>query len=62
MARPPKKPGEKYSTPPRQIGRISDDVWAIIQAGQAASGLTMTDWATKVLRREAEKILEKSGK
>lgn len=59
MARPPKPPGEHYRTTARQLGRVPDDEWELIQRAVAKSGKTLTDWATEILLRNAKRQLEK---
>lgn len=57
MGRPPKPKGEKFQTPPRSLGRVSDEDWETIQAGARESGETFTKWATEVLLRAAKRLL-----
>ena len=45
----PKPPGEKYLTVARQLGRVSDDDWAEVQAAAAAAGKTFTAWSIEIL-------------
>jgi uncharacterized protein (DUF1778 family) len=59
--RPPKPPGEKYKTPARQLGRVSDEDWALLQQAAAASGEeSFTAWAVAILIRNAKRQLNKS--
>lgn len=53
--RPAKPPGERYKTPPRQLGRVSDADWQTLQHAAEASGKSFTDWAVTVLLRAAKR-------
>jgi hypothetical protein len=55
--RPPKHPDDRYRTPARQIGRVSDDDWNTILRAVEATGQTKTEWATHVLLKAAERVL-----
>lgn len=55
MPRPPKPPGEKYTTPNRFVGRISAAEWAEITEAAQASGETLTAWAKAALLKAARK-------
>lgn len=45
MARPKKDPKDKYETPARQLGRVSNEDWAELQAAAERAGLSFTKWA-----------------
>lgn len=53
--RPAKPPGEKYTTTPRQLGRVSDEDWEKLQAASEAAGKTFTAWAVAILLRAAKR-------
>ena len=55
--RPAKAPGEKYRTPQRQLGRVSDDDWETLKAAAKKRGETFTAWALAVLLRAAKREL-----
>jgi uncharacterized protein (DUF1778 family) len=59
MSRPPKAQGEKYKTPQRQLGRVSDEDWETLKAAAAKRGETFTAWALAVLLRAAKRQLSK---
>ena len=58
IGRPPKPPDEKYLTPARQIGRVADEDWEILQRAARASGKPFTTWAIEILLRNARRQLE----
>jgi hypothetical protein len=62
MARPKKPEGEKFSTPPRIIGRVQEEDWQIILDGVKASGKLKTQWMTETLLRAAKREIRKQGK
>lgn len=49
MARPKKPAGEKYQTMARQLGRVDDATWAILQAAAKREGETFIGWALPIL-------------
>lgn len=55
LGRPPKPPGEKWATPARQLGRVSDADWEVLQEAAAAKGQTFTAWAVAVLLAAAKR-------
>ena len=57
--RPRKPPGEKYLTPPRQIGRWTDEDWELVKSAAEKEGKTITDWAKAILLRNARRVLNK---
>mgnify|MGYP001809818626 CR=1 FL=1 len=45
--------------PPRQLGRISDEDWELLQAAAKVSGAkNFTKWALAVLLAEAKQLLK----
>lgn len=61
MGRPRKPLSDKYATPPRILGRVSDDKWKLILAGAAASGKNKTQWITETLILAARGLLYQNG-
>jgi len=58
--RPPKPPGEKYRTPARQLGRVADEDWELLQRAAKESGKpSFTAWALEILLRNAKRQLKK---
>lgn len=55
MGRPPKKPEDRYKTPARQLGRVSDSDWQELQQAAERSGKTFTAWAVEILLRAARR-------
>ncbi len=53
--RPPKPAGEKFSTPARQLGRVSDEDWQLLQKAAETAGKTFTQWALDILLRNARR-------
>jgi len=53
--RPTKDPEDKVLTPARQLGRVSDEDWAILQGAAASSGKSFTKWALEILLRAAKR-------
>lgn len=53
--RPAKPPGEKYETPGRRLGRVSDVDWDTLQRAAEASGKSFTEWAVAILLRAAKR-------
>lgn len=62
MARPRKPESEKFSTPPRILGRVQEDDWQLILEGVKASGKLKTQWMTETLLRAAKREIRKHGK
>lgn len=57
VGRPPKTKGEKYKTPQRQLGRVSDEDWETLKAAAEKRGETFSAWALAVLLRAAKREL-----
>jgi hypothetical protein len=57
MGRTPKPEGEKYKTPQRQLGRVSDEDWETLKAAAEKRGETFSAWALAVLLRAAKREL-----
>jgi hypothetical protein len=57
MGRTPKPDGEKYKTPQRQLGRVSDEDWDTLKAAAEKRGETFSAWALAVLKRAAKREL-----
>jgi hypothetical protein len=53
--RPAKPPGEKYETPGRRLGRVSDEEWETLQRAAESSGKNFTEWAVSILLRAAKR-------
>ena len=62
MARPKKPIEDRYATPPRMIGRVSEEDWKIILDGVEASGVSKTEWMTETLIKAAKLQIKKQGK
>lgn len=60
MARPQKDPSEKFRTPARQLGRVSDERWESLQKAAFMAGKSFTEWALAHLEAAAER--EKKSK
>ena len=59
IGRPPKRAADKYRTPARQLGRISADDWAELQAAAQAAGQTFLAWALPALLGKARRNARK---
>jgi hypothetical protein len=59
MARPAKPKGAHVRTTVRQLGRVDDQTWNLIQQAVAASGETFTAWAVEALIRKAKRQAKK---
>jgi hypothetical protein len=57
VGRPQKPKNEKYRTPQRQLGRVSDEEWETLKAAAAKRGETFSAWALAVLKRAAKREL-----
>lgn len=57
VGRKPKPEGEKYKTPQRQLGRVSDEDWETLKAAAEKRGDTFSAWALAVLLRAAKREL-----
>lgn len=58
VGRPPKPEGEKYLTPARQLGRVSDEDWQLLQDAAQKAGKPFTRWAVEILLRNARRQLK----
>ena len=56
--RPPKPAEERYMTPSRQLGRVSDEDWQVLQDAASKSGKSFTQWAVEILLRNAKRQLD----
>lgn len=59
--RPVKPDSERYRTTVRQLGRVSDESWNLIQEAVAISGETFTAWAVDALTKKAKRQLKQRG-
>jgi uncharacterized protein (DUF1778 family) len=59
MARPAKPKGTHTRTTVRQLGRVDDETWNLIQQAVVASGETFTAWAVEALVRKAKRQSKK---
>jgi hypothetical protein len=59
--RPPKPAGEKFVTPQRQLGRMSDEDYEELKAAAAQLGQPFSTWARGVLLRAAKRVLKEKG-
>ncbi len=59
QGRPPSSRGVGNWLPPRQLGRVSDEDWAVIRQACEASGQGLVEWALPLLLREARRRIEK---
>jgi hypothetical protein len=55
MGRPRKEAEDRFQTPARQFGRISDDDWNELKAAADAAGQSMVEWALPALLRKARR-------
>ena len=53
--RPRKSDSEKFLTPARQLGRVTDEDWGLLQKAAEESGKTFTQWALEILVRNARR-------
>ena len=53
--RPATERGAYNPNPARQLGRVSDEDWAILKAAAEASGKTFTEWARPTLLKKAKR-------
>lgn len=53
--RPATERGAYNPNPARQLGRVSDEDWAILKAAAEASGKTFTEWALPTLLKKAKR-------
>lgn len=56
IGRPPKAVGEKFTTPARQLGRVSEQDWQTLQGAASKAGKSFTAWAVAVLLRAAKRL------
>jgi len=61
MARPKKQASEKYETPARQFGRVSESDWSEIKAACEAAGLSLVAWALPAMLAKARKERRKAS-
>lgn len=54
--RPPKAEDEKYRTPARQLGRVSEEDWQTLQGAALSQGKSFTAWAVAVLLRASKRL------
>ena len=64
MARPKKKAKDKYETRTRQVGRVDDETWSLIQSGFESTKArgrfaTFTSWAVACLFAAAKRELRR---
>jgi hypothetical protein len=57
VGRPPKPEGEKFKTPQRQLGRVSEENWETLKAAAEKAGVPFTQWALAILLRNAKRQL-----
>jgi len=57
--RPATERGAYNPNPARQLGRVSDDDWAILKAAAEDSGKSFTEWALPTLLAKARRELKK---
>jgi hypothetical protein len=55
MGRPRKETEDRFKTPARQFGRISDDDWNELKAAADAAGQSMVEWCLLTLLRKARR-------
>lgn len=58
--RPPKAPGDKYVTPVRVLGRVSDERWQSYQEAARTEEKTFTEWACGELDKAVKRQKRKS--
>jgi hypothetical protein len=60
----PRRPGRPATgkTTPRQLGRVDDETWEVIQRAVKLENQTMTQFATETLTRRAKVIIRKHAK
>jgi len=56
IGRPAKAAGEKFATPARQLGRVSEEDWQTLQGAALSQGKSFTAWAVAVLLRAAKRV------
>lgn len=61
MARPQKEAKDKFMTPARQFGRISDSDWNLIKAACEAASQSMVEWALPTLLKKARREAKQRG-
>jgi hypothetical protein len=60
--RPPTERGAGNYLPPRILGRVSDEDWALLRSACDASGEALIVWALPLLLREARKRIKAGSK
>lgn len=53
--RPPTERGAYNPNPPRQLGRVSDEDWNVLQEAARSRGMKFTQWALGVLLKAAKR-------
>lgn len=59
--RPPTSRGAGNWLPPRQLGRVSDEDWALIRQACEVSGEGLIVWGLPLLLPEAKKRIQKNN-
>ncbi len=62
MGRPPKEAEDRFKTPARQFGRVSDEDWEVIKAACEAAGMSLVAWGLPSLLRKARRELKSKGR
>jgi len=62
MARPAKPEGTHTRTRVRQLGRVDDKTWNLIQEAVEASEKTFTAWSVDALVKKAKRQLKSKGR
>lgn len=55
MGRPRKDEDDKFKTPARQFGRVSDSDWELIKEACELSGMSLVSWALPTLLAKARR-------
>lgn len=58
LGRPPSPRGLGNWLPARQLGRVSDEDWAVIREACDVSGQSLIEWGLPLLLREARKRIK----
>lgn len=53
--RPVKRPEDKVLTPARQLGRVDDETWQLLQEAAQRAGIPFSKWAIGILTRAAKR-------
>ncbi len=62
MGRPRKQAEDRFKTPARQFGRVSDEDWEIIKAACEAAGMSLVAWGLPSLLKKAQRELKSKGR